>query len=115
MAKRRKKDRRTRETAADAEPQAADPLAFRPWDKAVSSPEEGEEREVFERAWGAFRSGDFRQCRSVAAGLAAEATSGEVRRRAASLLDRMRVDPLALGMAAGALALVLMAVVWTFA
>lgn len=115
MAKRRKKARRTKETATDAQQQPEDPLALPAWEKAASSPEEGEERELFERAWDAFRAGDFRSCRAVAAGLAAEATNGEVRRRAVDLLDRMRVDPLALGMAAGALALVLMAVVWTFA
>lgn len=115
MAKRRKKARRTQETSADGQQQPEDPLALPAWEKAASSPEENEERERFERAWSAFRAGDFRQCRIAAAGLAAEATNGDVRRRAVDLLDRMRVDPLALGVAAGALALVLMAVVWTFA
>ncbi len=91
-----------------------DPLALPAWSRASSSSEEAQERALFEQAWHAFGRGDFRRCRTEAVLLAEDATSGEVRRRALGLLERMRVDPLALGMAAVALALLLMAVVWTF-
>jgi len=130
MAKRSKKARSTQKTkagsrsgsgasrpadAVDPAGPTEDPLALQAWDTPSNSPEEAEERVHFEQAWEAFCRGDFRRCRAEATRLAADAASGEVRRRARSLLDRMRVDPLALAMAAGALALVLLAVVWTFA
>lgn len=130
MAKRSSKARRASKTAAAgtkgsgasssdaaADPAGAleDPLALPAWDKPSSSPEEAQERVRFERAWEAFCRGDLRRSRAEATSLAADAASAEVRRRARALLDRMRVDPWALAMAAGALALVLMAVVWTFA
>ncbi len=129
MAKRKKKAHRasdksgkgrrgskaTDPESASATEDLADPLAMPPWDKDAASPEEAEERTRFEQTWQDFRLGDFRRCRADAATLAADATSGEVRRRAGALLERMRVDPLALGMAAAALALLLTAVIWTFA
>lgn len=123
MAKRKKKARRASKKSARARAgsaasdpeEAADPLAMPPWDGAAASPEETEERARFEKVWQDFRQGDFRSCRSDAATLAADAASGEVRRRARALQERMRVDPLALGMAAVALALLLTAVIWTFA
>jgi len=131
MAKRKKKARRVtkksaqprsgsrpsdREQGEGASPdEAADPLAMPPWAGGAASPEEAEERARFERVWQDFRQGDFRRCRSGAAALAADAASGEVRRRARALPERMRVDPLALGMAAVALTLLLTAVIWTFA
>jgi len=133
MAKRSKKAKKARpgmETQAegrsgsatpdlDSEPGVAgdvtDPLAHEAWANESASPEEAEERARFDQAWEAFRRGDFRRCRVEATRLAADATSAEVRRRARALVDRLRVDPLALGMAAVALALLLMAVIWTFA
>jgi hypothetical protein len=122
MAKRRKKSHRAPKGAgkgpardADVEPvvESEDPLALRPWGQGSSSPEEAQDRALFEQAWDAFRRGDFRQCQVEATRLAEDATSGEVRRRSLLLLDRMRVDPLALGMAAVALSLLLTAAIWT--
>ncbi len=125
MAKRRKKprpapktpdkNRRGSESPDRDKLDSEDPLALPAWDRSSSSPEEADERARFDQTWEAFRRGDFRRCRAEALVLAEDATSGEVRRRALDLLDRMRVDPLALGMAAVALALLLMAVTWTFA
>lgn len=113
MAKRRKKARPAEGTHAEG--RIGDPLALQAWAQKSSSPEEAEERARFDQAWEAFRRGDFRRCRAEATRLAADANSTEVRRRARALVDKLRVDPLALGMAAVALALLLMTVIWTFA
>jgi hypothetical protein len=99
----------------DPEDGDPDPLSLQPWSTRTCSPAETEERVRFERAWEAFRRGDFHACRGLAAVLVAEAESSEVRQRAQALEARLRVDPWALGMAAVALSLLLTAVIWTFA
>ncbi len=85
-----------------------------PWEGTGCSRQERRERARFEVAWEQFRRGDFRSCGRAAAALAADAASGQVRRRAEGLRERLRVDPLALVMAAVALALVLTAGLLTF-
>ena len=122
MAKRRKKSRSGSRTGDPVDPGAtelgetreADPLVMPPWPTAQCPDDEAVERQRFESAWEAFRRGDFRRCRREAAALAADARSEEVRLRANALSSRLEVDPLALGVAAGALLLLLIILVLTY-
>ena len=85
-----------------------------PWPTVGCSQEEAQERRCYEQAWAAFRRGDFSECRSQGRSLVGSATTEEIRLRAHALLERLKVDPLALAVAGGAFVLLITTLVVTY-